>query len=146
MKVFLDSNIFLRYLVPEQEESHKQCSTLIKLAEEGLLIPYVSNMVIAEIVYILTKFYKFPRLHVCTWVESLLQLRNLTIIETTNTNSAVHHYKKFSIKFGDCLIITQIPKGVTLCTYDTDFTKIRQLAVATPSVILQTMRSQQKTN
>jgi len=31
---------------------------------------------------------------------------------------------KYKVKYGDCLIATQIPKGVTLVSYDKDFDKL----------------------
>ena len=136
MKLFFDSNIFLRYLVPENPKSYENCTKLIELAESGEITPYISNVVVQEIIYILQKMYKFNKKRIFNWLAQLIHLRNLVIIEKTNTRSAINRFKTLNIKFGDCLIATQIPKGVTLCTYDTEFQKIPGLLTATPETIL----------
>ena len=136
MKVFLDSNIFLRYLVPENKTSHNECIAIIAAIENGHIVPYISNIVIQEILYILVKIYKFDKKTVLSWVSDLMNLRNLVLIEKTNTPKSVALYKKYSMKFGDCLIAIQIPKGTILCTYDTDFAKLSRLSSRTPHQVL----------
>lgn len=140
MKVFLDSNIFLRYLVPENPSSHNECTAIIGAVENGQLVPYISNIVIQEILYSLIRIYKFDKKTVLSWLSDLMNLRNLVLIEKTNTPKSVALYKKYSMKFGDCLIAVQIPKGTILCTYDTDFAKLPHLTSGTPHHVLASLK------
>lgn len=141
MKIFLDSNILLRFYTQDNPSSYKVCNDILSLCRDGQLIPYSSNVVIQEIIYVLVRLYKFPKPKVHAAIVDMLKIRNLTLIEKTNTKLAIAYFKRFSIKFADCLIATQLPKGVMLCTYDTDFTKIKKLSVADPKEILATMKS-----
>ncbi len=134
-KLFLDTNIFLRFIVIENQETYNETKSLFSILKEGKLRPYTSNTVISELIYILVKLYKQPKLEVIRKIQILLKMRNLTLLEKTATKSALDLYRDINIKFGDCLIATQIPKGVTLCTYDEDFKKIPGLVIKTPSKI-----------
>lgn len=141
MRVFLDSNILLRYLVPENPTSYSTCSNIIRASENGQIEPYISNIVIQEIIYTLMKVYKFDKNKVLAWLSDLVKLRNLVLIEKTNTPKALGLYRKYNIKFGDCLIAAQVPENVILCTYDTDFAKIPHLNSLPPHEILSLIKT-----
>lgn len=115
---------------------HDQCVKLMQLIQLGKISPYTSSVVIAELQYTLLKTYHQTKKTVIYYIEKALQLRNLSLIEIANTHKALSYYKNVNIKFGDCLIATQVPKGVTLCTYDTEFAKIPSLKIATPEEAL----------
>lgn len=138
-KLFLDTNIFLRFMVPENQTSFSECAKIGELAEKGQIIPYVSSIVIQEIIYTLLRTYKFSRQEVLKKLPLVFELRNLTMIEKTDTLKAFKLYAKYNIKFGDCLIAAQIPKNLTICTYDLDFQKIPGLLTQTPSEICKHM-------
>ena len=128
-KVFVDTNVFLRYLVPEDKNSFEQSKKLFGTIEKGTIIPYISSIIVQEIIYVLSRSYKFSYKEICLKLPLLFALRNLVILEKTDTKKAIDLYLKYNIKFGDCLIATQIPKGVMLCTYDEDFKKIPGLTM-----------------
>lgn len=134
-KIFVDTNVFLRYFVPEDEHSFEQSRKLFETIEKGAIIPYISSVVVQEIIYVLLRSYKFSYKEVCLKLPLIFDLRNLVVLEKTDTKKAINLYLKLNIKFGDCLIATQIPKGVILCTYDEDFKKIPGLIIKTPSKI-----------
>ena len=141
MRIFLDTNVFLRYLVVENITAHENCKKLISTIQSGRMTPFTSNVVFQEILYILIKEYNFSKPHIVVEISKLLNLRNLTIVETTRTAQALALYQKYNIKFGDCLIATQVPNGVILCTYDTDFSKIPFLEVKSPAQILSQLKA-----
>jgi predicted nucleic-acid-binding protein len=133
---FLDPNIVLRFLIDEHTIQHRECVRCFVAITDGLIRPYTSNIVIAEIHYVLIKLYKQPKASVVESIETLLKVRNISIIEKSDTPQAIAWYKVLNLKFGDCLIATQVPKGVTLLTYDRDFEKIPSLVAKTPGEFL----------
>ncbi|MBI2620846.1 PIN domain-containing protein [candidate division WWE3 bacterium] len=135
-KLFLDTNIFLRFIVLEDQKSHNETKAIFLLFRAGRLKPYTSNIVISELIYVLVKIYKQRKSKVIKKIAIILKIRNLTLIEKTDTKEALELYKGLNIKLGDCMIATQIPKGVVLCTYDGDFKKIPNLTVKTPGEIV----------
>ncbi len=66
--------------------------------ESGMIHPYTSNVVIMEILYILTRVYKFAKNEVLKDLRIVLNLRNLTPLEETDTAKALSLFEKFSIK------------------------------------------------
>lgn len=136
MKVFLDTNVFLRFYVKEDAVTHQECIDLLNLCNQGSHRPYTSNIVISEVIYVLSRLYKFPKSEVLAAVEDLLNLRNLTLIEKTDTLKAIELYKKYNLKIGDCLIATQVPESVIFCSYDADFHKLSGLHLLGPKTLL----------
>lgn len=135
MKVFIDTSILIRFLTHDLPDKVNECERIFELIKEGRIRPYISNVVYMEIIFVLTRQYKFKKSIVVKVLEDLLNLRNMTIIEKTDTKQALQLYKNTNIKYGDCLIATQIPKGVALVTYDTDFSKLPSLKPITPAKI-----------
>lgn len=134
-KIFIDTSIFIRFLTQDIPEKYSECERLFKLAQDGRIKPYISNFVLFEIVFVLTRQYKFSKGRMLQVLHQILKIRNITLIEKTDTIEALRLYGQYNIKYGDCVITTQIPKGVTLVTYDGDFSKIPALKPITPAKI-----------
>lgn len=135
-KVFLETSLFIRYLTHDDEEKYRECTLFLARIESGELTPYLSNIVILEIIFVLTRVYKFSKQRVFDAIGKILKIRNLTLIEKTDTRIAMRLFDDFNIKYTDCLIATQIPKGIVLVTYDADFRKIPSLSVKTAGEIV----------
>ena len=135
-KALLDTSIFIRFLTQDDPQKFEDCAKFFELVEEGKIRPYISNIVILEIQFVLIKVYKFPKATVLEDIDTILRLRNLTLIEKTDTNEAISLYKKHNIKYADCMIITQLPKGAKLVTYDEEFEKIKNISPVTPKDLL----------
>lgn len=135
MKVFIETSIFIRFLVKDDDKRLEACVNLFECIEEGKFRPYISSTVITEILFVLTKIYKIPKAQVLEDIQKIFHFRNITIIEKTDTPKALSLFKEYPIKYGDCLISTQVPKGVILITYDADFSKIPSLKSRTPAEI-----------
>lgn len=133
-KIFLDTNVWLRYLLQDNRNS-KSCGELIQAIEAGKFRPYTSTIVLLEINYVLTSLYKIPISRVAKDIRIITKTRNLTIIEKTNFPEALNLYQKTKIKLADCLIATQLPTNSILVTFDKDFKKVPKLAIQTPKYL-----------
>lgn len=136
-KVFFETSVLIRFLTRDDEEKYQDCVTLFELVEEGKLRPYISNIVIMEILFILERHYKFPKKKILVALDKLLQLRNLTVIEETDTRIALELFANHSVKYGACLIVSQVPSAAVLVTYDRDFSKMTAGKTASPGVFLE---------
>lgn len=135
IKIFIDTSIFIRFLTKDIPEKYDECENLFQVIQNGEAKAYISNFVLFEIVFVLTRQYKFPKKKVFSILNQIHKIRNLTLIEKTDTSKALKLYKEYNIKYGDCIITTQIPKGVTLVTYDRDFSQIPALKPLTPAKV-----------
>lgn len=132
MKIFVDSNIWLRFVLADEEKSFKSCQRLFQLIETGKIKPYTSTIVLLEVDYVLAAFYKIPPNSVFQDLKDILTTRNLTLIEKTDFVRALDLSRQLKIKLADCLIALQVPKDSFLVTYDKDFKKFKNLKVKRP--------------
>lgn len=134
-KIFLDSNIWLRFFVHDNTQ-FDSVQKLIAAIENGQRLPYTSAIVLLEIAYVLKTAYKQPKDKINRYLKSMCSIRNMTVIDKTNTKKALEILEKTGVKFSDCLIASQIPNGATLATFDKDFLKIKGLTIKTPAEIM----------
>lgn len=135
-KLFLDTNVWLRYLLADNKNQFEDCQKLLTLNEQGKFRLYTSTICLMEIAYTLNSFYKIKRGEIISDLKNILAVRNLTLIEKTNFTEALNFFQKYQIKLTDCLIASQLPKSIALCTYDHDFKKIKNLHSLTPTECL----------
>ena len=136
MKIFLDSNILLRVFLKDVPGQFENCQSLISNIEEGKSLAYTSGIVFLEISYVLKSVYQIPFEEIKTILDAIFNIRGLTIIEKTNTKKALEFYKKYKIKFTDCLIASQLPKDTILVSFDEELSKIKEIVVKKPQQIL----------
>lgn len=134
-RIFIETSVFIRFLTRDDSKKAADCERLFELVEAGEMRPCISNIVVLEIVYVLQKLYGFSRTDVARAVEKVIELRNLVLVEKTNTRGALAHWKERSAKYGDCLIASQVPRGVPIITYDADFQAFPELNVLSPADI-----------
>ena len=133
-KIFLETSFFIRYFTADDKKKLGDCIKLLETIERaGKFRPYTSNIIILEILFVLTRIYKFSKKEVLGAIKRVITIRNLTLIEKSDTERALSLYKKLNIKYADCLIATQIPKDAKIVTYDTDFSKIKNILPIQPS-------------
>lgn len=68
--------------------------------------------------------------------EKIIAMRNMIVVDSSDSRRALAIWKKTRVKFTDCLIATQVPKGVALVTYDRDFAKLPGIIAKTPKDIV----------
>lgn len=74
---FVDANIFLRFLVNDVPTQADACEAIFRKAVEGEEALYTTDMVIAEIVWVLESYYGLSRNEIRTKVEKILNTPNL---------------------------------------------------------------------
>ena len=138
-KLFLDTNIFLRFFLRDNENQYQSVCRLLAKIEEGTFRPYTSSIVFLELNYVVRNIYKLPIDEVLDYLDAIRKMRGMTVIEKTDTDKAIALYTRYKIKLGDCFIATQIPKEGILLSYDEDFKKIKEIKFQTPDEILQSL-------
>ncbi len=127
MLYFIDTNIFLRVLIKEDETQYARCYSVLKAIKENKIKARTSTVVLTEIVWTLNSYYKFPKKDITIAVRSILHLRGLDIKDYYNYPKALEWYEKYSIKFIDALIASHPEiqeKKMTIISYDRDYRKL----------------------
>jgi len=100
-RVFLDTNLFLRYLtndVPAQADAVEQ---LLHRAAAGEILLVTNSMVIAEIVWTLESFYGLSRDDVKEKVLAILNTPGLEVSDGDQVLQAISWYAEKNIEFID---------------------------------------------
>jgi predicted nucleic-acid-binding protein len=127
MKYFIDTNIFLRYFVKEDSKTHGNCSDLIKIIVNKRVKAATSHLVLAEIAWTLTSYYKVSKRRVVRSLRSIETMSGLSFLDNFKTTAAHDLFQRKNAKYIDCLIasIPQIQDNkITVVSYDKDFDKL----------------------
>ena len=124
---FIDTNIFLRALINDDAEKYADVISFLEKVKANHYKAYCSGIVLAEIIWTLTSFYKLSKNDVTRAVDSIINLNGVTFVETQKSAEAVDLYKKYNVKFIDCLIysgLDSLVKDWFIVSYDLDFDKL----------------------
>ena len=124
---FVDTNIFLRSLVKENEKLYQESLKFLKLISSRKIRAYISTPVIMEINFVLSSFYKFGKEKITGALESIINFPSLKIIDDFDHNTALDLYINHNVKFIDCLFASSRliqQNQACIVSFDEDFKKL----------------------
>ncbi len=130
--VFVDTNVFLRFFVKDVVSQYEKARALFERAEEGKVKLETSELVIAEIVWVLESFYGFARKEVTEVIATLLASRNLKIANHARISEAVRLYASGNMDFIDAYNIAYIKSKeyTKIATFDSKhFKKVEGISI-----------------
>ena len=137
-KYFIDTNVWVRFFVRDDEKQTDLVDKWLKLVEQGEFAIVTSSIVMIEVAYVLQSVYKIDKKTVMSALDGILSVRGIKIIDKTDIVNSIKLAKKTNLKLSDCLIATQVRKGMILVTFDNDFRKVSDLKVLSVAQILNT--------
>lgn len=99
--LFVDTNVFLRFLTADDPVKAKKAKELFERAVNGKVTLQTSLMVIAEIIWTLESFYKLDRREIAAKVEKILNTPHLECPETDLIFQALDFYAEKNVDFID---------------------------------------------
>jgi predicted nucleic acid-binding protein len=135
MRAFLDTNVILRYLLRDDEAKYQSCRGLLKSVEEGEEELVTTDLVVAELVWVMSsKPYELSRARIRDDLSSLISLGNLRLPHKPLLERALDLYAESGIDFIDAYnAVAMLKRGVeSVYSYDTDFDKLPGLARQEP--------------
>ena len=124
---FIDTNIFIRIFIVENQRMYKDSFDFLNLIDRKELKCHVSDLVLSEVLWVLRSFYKISKTDSVKRVKSILDIKNITIINNSNMVEAVTLFEKHKVKFIDAIIATNKifkESGTAIVSYDKDFDKL----------------------
>lgn len=118
--IFVDTNVFLRFFVADKKALYEKAKTLFAKAEAGEVKLITSEMVIAEIVWVLESYYGFLKKEIGEVINSLLHAGGLKVLNANLVGEAINVYIGNNVDFIDAYNSALIrKKGHTLvATFD----------------------------
>jgi len=137
-RIFLDSNIFLRFLIKDNRQMAKETKALFEAIEKGKIKAETDLIILVEIIWVLSSFFKIDREKIFEYISLLLKLKNFIIKDEEIISQALDFYRKTSVDFIDafCASFVLRKKINFLCSYDKDFDKIKGVKRVTPKDLI----------
>jgi predicted nucleic acid-binding protein len=125
----VDTNIFLRFLVNDIPQQADACEAVFRKAVAGEEALYTTDMVVAEIVWVLESYYELPRSDIRAKLEKILNTPNVTFDNKETIIHALVLYEEKGIDYIDaynaCIIRM---KGIgEIYSYDKHYDRLSWL-------------------
>lgn len=98
---FIDTNVFLRFFTADIPEQSLRAKALIERLEEGTLEAYVSDLVFAELVWVMKSYYGLSPADIFNKLSFLLNLRGLKVANRSLLLEALTEYVTKNVDFID---------------------------------------------
>jgi len=124
--IFLDTNIFLRFFLKENELVFKDLERLFNEIISGNIICISNAIIIAEVIWVLDRFCKWNKEKICKNVELILNTPNIRFRERPIIIEAINLYREENINFIDAYnYFFMRANGIDkIYSFDRDFDKL----------------------
>ncbi len=113
-KCFIDTNLFIRYLTNDDSNKADRVEKLLDSAAAGETLLITTEMVIAEMVWVLESSYKLTCTKIAPLVRGILATPGLEVINGALVSRALELYESLNIDFIDGYIAAVMEKqGIT---------------------------------
>jgi predicted nucleic-acid-binding protein len=133
--VFVDTNLFLRYLTNDIPEQANAIEALLRRAAAGEVLLVTNSLVMAELVWTLESYYRLPPQSIQVKVLAILNTPGLEVREGDLVLQAVLWYAEKNVDFIDAYNTAWLlDQGIkTACTFDRKhFARFEGVSVTTP--------------
>lgn len=124
-RYFLDANVFLRHLLDDDPTRSPVAHALFRAVEQGRVDAWTSDLVIAELVFVLSskRTYSVPPRQIANTLLPLLALPHLKLRNKLLHHTAFALYTSRGIDYIDAYnaALMRQSKRTDIFTFDTDF-------------------------
>src|SRR3989338_2859411 len=125
----IDANIIIRFLLHDHPSLSSLAKSIFLKAEQGKIKLYFDEVVIAEVVWTLSSFYKIKKADLVDRMEKLLSQDCVVNSKKNIINKALLLYASSNLDYIDCWVyIVSKSQGMTLKTFDK---KLKKLSLTT---------------
>lgn len=123
---FVDTNVFLRYLVNDIPDQADACEAIFRNAIAGKEALFITDLVLAEIVWVLESYYGLDRKTIREKVEKVLNTRNLECAGREIVLNALALYEEKGIDYADAYnaCILKINAITEVYSYDKHYDRV----------------------
>ena len=132
-KRILDANVLIRFLLVGHEAHYKKAKQLFQQAESGKVRLVLLEVVLAEVVWVLTSVYHCERKEVVDCLIPLIQHGGIKCQNASVLRDALQRFKKINVDFIDCMVAAHsVERDHAVSSFDKDFKKFKDVTVVAP--------------
>ena len=124
MATLIDTNIIIRFLIGDHKEHLIESTRIFEEIESGNLQVEILDVVLMEVLFVLTKFYDLPKSDVVTDLKAILALEGVINSNKVILFDALSLFVDKNVDFVDALICTKSKlQGYEWLSFDQDVIK-----------------------
>ena len=124
-KYIVDTNIFLRFLLRDNEGFFQKAKKYLTDAKEKKVILILIAQVIFEIDYVLRGVYKLSRQESANYLTKLVKIPYIQVENRTIVAETIEKYKEKNIDLVDLFLLeTAKQEKAEVLSFDKDFSKL----------------------
>ena len=130
MSAFVDTNVIIRHLTGDPAEMATRAASYLRTETELL----VTDLVVAETVYVLESFYEAPREQVAVALRSLIALASVKTVDSALLLRALEVYEVDRIDFAEAYLVASAEStGVNrIASFDRSIDRVRTVERVEP--------------
>jgi predicted nucleic acid-binding protein len=101
VSAFVDTNILIRHLTGDPPELAIRATAYLSSGDDL----YLTDLVVAETIYVLESFYETPRAQVAEAIRSLLALAPVVVVDRSLLLRAVEVYETARLDFAEAYLV-----------------------------------------
>lgn len=105
-KIFIDTNFFLRFLLKDIHKQHQKTKELFLKGAKGKLQLFTSIIVIFELYWVLTSFYRKNKQKIVKILQELLKLKFIELKERETLTRATQIFSTTNLDLEDSYNLT----------------------------------------
>ncbi len=98
---FVDTNVFIRYLTDDDREKADRVEALLSRAAKGEIRLVTTELVIAEVVWVLESSYGLKNADIAPMIRAILATPGIEVVNGSLVGQALDHYQSRNIDFVD---------------------------------------------
>lgn len=126
-KYIVDSNVFLRFILRDNERHYQIAKDYFSRAKHGKIILILIPEVVLEINYVLRGVYSLSREKSAEYLATFVKSPYFQVQERNVLMGAIEKYERLNIELADLFIYeTAQDKEAEVLSFDKDFEKIKK--------------------
>ena len=102
--IALDTNVLVRFLVADDADQNARAVALVQRTIDADSVLFLSDIVVAETVWVLSRSYRFTRSEIAAILHRLLAAQHLVLGARERVARALHRFETGRGDFADYLI------------------------------------------
>ena len=107
MTAFVDTNVLVRHLTGDPPDQAERATRFLARAEPVLL----SDLVLAEVGYVLESYYEAPRLQVAEALRAVLGFRSIQVLDRDLLHRVVEIYENDRLDFAEAYLVASAERS-----------------------------------
>ena len=125
--ILVDTNIIIRFLLGDNPQLFSEAKKIFAKAQEGSNNIYLDEVVMAEVVWTLSSYYKFEKVNIVDRLEKLIFQDWIVNPRKKLMLKALGLFGKTNLSYIDCWIFTVNQSlKISLETFDNNLKKLKE--------------------